>query len=175
MTVTDKLSKRVVLIEGRKSDSALDAARRFCDRVYAEHGLPRITISDRDTRFTSKFWTELMKALNIRQNMSTALHPQTDGLAEATNKNTLCVINAMITTRNESWVQHLPMAQFQIKNSISTTTGVTPFYADTGRHSQTDLGQLPSSTLPTAHEFAKQMKEQTRALVQRLEERLEKE
>ena len=45
-------------------------------------GMPLKIISDRDVRFTSAFWQQLMKLLQCRVAMSTAYHPQTDGLTE---------------------------------------------------------------------------------------------
>ncbi|CAI7873439.1 unnamed protein product [Closterium sp. NIES-54] len=36
------------------------AARLFFDRIITIHGIPDILISDRDPKFTSNFWKELM-------------------------------------------------------------------------------------------------------------------
>ena len=36
-------------------------------------------ISDRDPRFTSRFWEKLQEALGTRLNFSTTFHSQTDG------------------------------------------------------------------------------------------------
>jgi transposase InsO family protein len=52
------------------------------DRVFRDHGLPRKLIHDRDPRFVSKYIKELFSLLGIRQNPSTAYHPQTDGQTE---------------------------------------------------------------------------------------------
>ncbi|GKB72962.1 putative reverse transcriptase domain-containing protein [Tanacetum coccineum] len=41
-------------------------------------------ISDRDGRFTSRFWQTLQKALGTRLDISTAYHPQTNGQSERT-------------------------------------------------------------------------------------------
>jgi hypothetical protein len=50
------------------------------------YGLPSDIVSDRDTRFTSRFWQELTKHLGIKLWMSTAFHPQTDAQTERVNE-----------------------------------------------------------------------------------------
>ena len=45
-----------------------------------------LVVSDRDTRFTGKFMTDLCKLLGIQQKMSSAYNPQTDGQTERMNK-----------------------------------------------------------------------------------------
>jgi hypothetical protein len=57
-------------------------AQLYLDHVYRWFGLPEKIISDRDPRFTSHFGRELTRKLGIKQNLSTAFHPQTDGLSE---------------------------------------------------------------------------------------------
>ncbi len=53
----------------------------YLDYVYRWFGLPTKMISDRDPRFTSQFRKALTKKLGIQRNLSTAFHPQTDGLS----------------------------------------------------------------------------------------------
>ncbi|GJR68231.1 putative reverse transcriptase domain-containing protein [Tanacetum coccineum] len=45
----------------------------------ALHGVPISIISDRDGRFTSRFWQSIQEALGTQLDMNTAYHPQTDG------------------------------------------------------------------------------------------------
>ena len=54
--------------------------------VYPRYGIPAKVITDRDKRFTSKFAKGLCKALQIKQNISMAYHPQTNGQSERTNQ-----------------------------------------------------------------------------------------
>ncbi|GJV22459.1 putative reverse transcriptase domain-containing protein [Tanacetum coccineum] len=52
--------------------------------VMARHCAPISIISDRDSRFTSRFWQSMQEALGTRLDMSTAYRPQTDGQSERT-------------------------------------------------------------------------------------------
>ena len=75
----DRLSKMVHFAPCRKEVTAEEYARLFVDTVFRHHGMPEVIISDRDPRFTSKFWTQLFKLLGTDLRFSTAFHPQTDG------------------------------------------------------------------------------------------------
>ncbi|GJZ86609.1 putative reverse transcriptase domain-containing protein [Tanacetum coccineum] len=57
-------------------------ARLFFNEIVSRHGVPISIISDRDSRFTSRFWQSMQEALGARLDMSTAYHPQTDGQSE---------------------------------------------------------------------------------------------
>ena len=43
-------------------------------------------VSDRDTVFTSKLWSEVIRLLDVTQDMSIAYHPQIDGQTEQVNQ-----------------------------------------------------------------------------------------
>ncbi|GJW69069.1 putative reverse transcriptase domain-containing protein [Tanacetum coccineum] len=59
-------------------------ARLYLNEIVARHGVPISIISDRDSRFTSRFWKSMQEALETRLDMSTAYHPQIDGQSERT-------------------------------------------------------------------------------------------
>ena len=63
-----------------------ETIRLFIDHAYKHHGLPLKLVSDRDTRFTSRFWVALRHILGTRQAMSTTIHPQSDCQAERINR-----------------------------------------------------------------------------------------
>ena len=50
----------------------------FLDDVYRLHRLPRFLIGDRDTRYTSHIFKNLMLELKTTLRLSTAYHPQSD-------------------------------------------------------------------------------------------------
>nr|GEW13748.1 hypothetical protein [Tanacetum cinerariifolium] len=57
-------------------------ARLYLNEIVARHGVPISIISDRDSRFTSRFWQSMQEALETRLDMSTTYHPQTDDIGE---------------------------------------------------------------------------------------------
>ncbi|GJT52865.1 gag protease polyprotein [Tanacetum coccineum] len=56
----------------------------FQQEIVRLHGTPSAIVSDRDPRFTSRFWKGLQKAWGTRLKFSTAFHPETDGQSERT-------------------------------------------------------------------------------------------
>jgi transposase InsO family protein len=49
-------------------------------------GLPDKFISDRGPQFASKAFIELLKLLGVKSTLSTAYHPQSDGITEQMNQ-----------------------------------------------------------------------------------------
>uniref|UniRef100_A0AAV1UIF1 Integrase catalytic domain-containing protein n=1 Tax=Peronospora matthiolae TaxID=2874970 RepID=A0AAV1UIF1_9STRA len=66
----DRLSKMAHLAAVPDSIDAEGTAKLFIDRVFHQHGLPVAIISDRDPRFTGKFWKSIFKVLGTRLDMS---------------------------------------------------------------------------------------------------------
>ena len=73
------LTKQAHFIRVNKTITAKQLANLFLDHIFSKHGLPKVIVSDRDTRITSEFWQAFFSALGTRLNISTAHHPQTDG------------------------------------------------------------------------------------------------
>ncbi|GKD85810.1 putative reverse transcriptase domain-containing protein, partial [Tanacetum coccineum] len=67
-----------------ENDLTEKLTRQYLKEIVTRHGVPVLIISDRDGRFTSKFWQSFQKALGTQLDMSTAYHPQTDGQSERT-------------------------------------------------------------------------------------------
>ena len=80
--MVDQLTKSAHFLPVR-TDYALDKLTELYIReIVRLHGIPISIISDRDPRFTSRFWGKLLKVLGTRLNFSTSFHPQTDGQSE---------------------------------------------------------------------------------------------
>ena len=57
--IVDKLTKLAHFIPVRMDYSMNRLAELFVDEIVRLHGVPLSIVSDRDTRFTSRFWKEL--------------------------------------------------------------------------------------------------------------------
>jgi transposase InsO family protein len=110
----DMFSKMVHLVPTKTTATAPDTAQLFFNHVFKLHGLPKAIVSDRDAKFTSKFWQTLFKTMGTRLVMSTAFHPQTDGQTERANKTLEDMLRAFTSYRQDDWDQHLSSATLQI-------------------------------------------------------------
>jgi transposase InsO family protein len=117
-----------------KEKTATYVAKQFVTHIWRAHGLPDDIVSDRDTAFTSKFWTEIMRCLGVKQRMSTAFHPQTDGQTERVNQVLEAYLGEYCNYEQNDWAELLPLAEFTYNNSFSSATGLSPFYANYGYH-----------------------------------------
>ena len=118
------------------TNTAVDVAWLFMKEVVRLHALPKSIVSDRDTRFVSKFWAELHWLMQTQLLMSTAYHPQTDGLTERAIRHVEQVLQSLVDSDQLNWAECCPMAEFAINSSISSTTQFAPF--------ELNYGWLPS-------------------------------
>jgi hypothetical protein len=111
-----------------------DLARIFAREIWKLHGLPMDIVSDRDSRFTSVTWKAFIGTLGIKPRMLTAFHPQTDGQTERLNQTIEAYLRSFVNHEMDDWVDLLPMAEFAYNNSVTSATGLSPFYANYGYH-----------------------------------------
>jgi hypothetical protein len=79
------------------------------------------------------FWQELMRLFGVKLNMSTAMHPQTDGQTETANRVVEQMLRHYVSYSQEDWDQYLDVIELAYNSSVHSTIGMTPFYMDTGR------------------------------------------
>ncbi|KAF1316450.1 reverse transcriptase, partial [Globisporangium splendens] len=156
LVFVDRFSKMVHLAPVSDKISAEMTAKVFVDVVFRLHGLPSEIVSDRDTRFTSRFWRTLLGILDTKLSMSTAAHPETDGQTERVNRVLEDVLRSYATSFGE-WSEFLPLAEFALNNSTHVSTGHTPFYVNYGLHPRVPASLVGEvSTLSGGETMAKE-------------------
>ena len=86
LVIVDRLTKYSHFIPYNEEYGAEKLAHIVVDRLIRYHGILRTFITDRDVRFTSKFWKTVVAALGIKHRLSTAFHPETDGQTKRSNQ-----------------------------------------------------------------------------------------
>ncbi|KAL0556706.1 hypothetical protein IC582_005221 [Cucumis melo] len=131
--VVDRLTKSAHFVPGKSTYTASKWAQLYMSEIVRLHGVPVSIVSDRDARFTSKFWKGLQTAMGTRLDFSTAFHPQTDGQTERLNQVLEDMLRACALEFPGSWDSHLHLMEFAYNNSYQATIGMAPFEALYGR------------------------------------------
>ncbi|KAG2847066.1 hypothetical protein PC113_g17850 [Phytophthora cactorum] len=126
----DRFSKMVHLDAVPAEVTAVQTARLFVDMVFKHYDMPLDIVSDRDPRFTARFWEEVFTLLDRRS----------DRARESRARR-------RYAHSFQQWSDCLPMAEFAINNSVHASTGHTPFYVNAMRHPRlpTMIGMVASS------------------------------
>jgi hypothetical protein len=117
--VVDKLSKQAHFLPLKPNILAQDFAYVYIQEIYRHHGLPSNIISDRDARFTSKFWSTLLKLLGNNLNISTAFHPETDGQSERAFGVFQEMIRPFVYVLQRDWDTLIAQLEFAYNNTVT--------------------------------------------------------
>ena len=137
--IVDRLTKSAHFIPIPESISAEKLADIYIREIVARHGVPVSVISDRDVRFTSRFWKRFHDELGTRLHFSTAFHPQTDGQSERTIQTLEDMLRACVLDFGGSWDTYLPLAEFSYNNSYHASIDRPPFEMLYGRRCRTPI------------------------------------
>jgi transposase InsO family protein len=116
MVVIDKLIKYAHFIPMKSTYKEINIAEIFMKEIFRLHGIPKMVISDRDVKFTSKFWKELFAGLDINLNFSTIYHPQMDGQTKRMNHIVEDMLQMYLRTKPTKWGQYLHLVEFSYNN-----------------------------------------------------------
>ena len=73
--IVDRLTKSAHFLAIQNNFSLDKLAKLYISEVIKLHGISVSIVSDRDPRFTSRFWPKLHKALGTILHFSTTFHP----------------------------------------------------------------------------------------------------
>jgi transposase InsO family protein len=121
LVVVDRgLLKGVILCPCVKTIMWEGTAMLLHDNLFRRFGLSDKIISDRDPRFAAHAFQELLKLLNIKSNLTTAYHPQSDGATERVNQEIEAYLSIYCTSHPEDWLHSLSTLEFTHNNRRHT-------------------------------------------------------
>ncbi|GBC06766.1 hypothetical protein RclHR1_07020009 [Rhizophagus clarus] len=105
----------------------------FYEDIICRHGCPKEILTDRGTHFVNDMLNSLCDKFGVKHRLSTAYHPQTNGLVERFNR-TLCETLAKFANENKNdWDLYVSTALFAYRTRKHNTTRHEPFYLMYGR------------------------------------------
>ncbi len=152
--IVDRFTATVHLIPTVTTVRASELAWLFVREVVRLHGLPSSIVSDRDSKFISKFWREVHRILGTRLLMSTAYHPQTDGTSERAVRTVSQILRAMVQPDQADWARKVPLVEFAMNSSRNASTGFAPFELSGGTMPRMVNRLANEPALPGAMDFA---------------------
>ncbi|KAK4397971.1 RNA-directed DNA polymerase [Sesamum angolense] len=109
LVVVDRFSKCGIFISAPHACPAETATELF-KNVTKYFGVPKDIVSDRDARFTGRFWATLFNMMETELKFSTANHPQIDGQTERVNALVEDYLRHYVSASQRNWVDLLDVA-----------------------------------------------------------------
>lgn len=167
LVVVDRYTKMARYIPCHKTVDSPELAKLLWEQVFCLFGMPEGIVSDRGTVFTSQFWSALCYYLFIKQRLTTAFHPQSDGQTERQNQALEHYLRSYCNLHKNDWAGKLPFAEYVYNSARHSTTRTAPFQACYGY-----LPKLPwnpevrvQGEVPAARQRTEQLEQERRKLV----------
>ncbi|KAG8491234.1 hypothetical protein CXB51_014388 [Gossypium anomalum] len=137
--IVDCLTKSTHFIPIQTDYSLEKLAELYVTEIVRLHGVPLSIISDRDPRFTSRFWGKLHEALGTRLHFNTSFHPQSDGQSEQVIQVLKDMLHCCILEFEGSWKKILPLVELAYNNSYHSSIKMASYEALYGQKCKTSL------------------------------------
>jgi RNase H-like domain found in reverse transcriptase/Integrase zinc binding domain/Integrase core domain len=106
-----------------KSTAAEDCAAALVVGWIARFGVPAAITSDRGPQFTSAVWAAFTAKLGVQHHMTTAYHPQSNGLVERLHRRLKEALKARLA--GASLPDHLPWVLLLLQSSPREDSGIS--------------------------------------------------
>jgi len=137
--IVDRLTKSAHFLAIKTTFNAVQLANLYIKEIVRLHGIPLSIVSDRDTKFTSKFWQGFQSAMGTELRLSAVFHPQTDGQSERTIQTLEDMLRACALQYAGNWDHNLPLAEFAYDNSYHSSIDIAPYEALYERRCKTPI------------------------------------
>jgi hypothetical protein len=155
VTFVDHMTKREYWRACKKTIEAPAFARIFIDDIVRLHAVLQEAVSDCNVRFTADYWREVARILQMTVLMSTAFHPEMDGVSENSKKTVVRYLRGFATHNQANWDDYLPLAEYAYNSSVHRSTKRMPVELDLGYEPPLPLDLIADLQLLQANESVK--------------------
>jgi Integrase core domain len=153
LTAVDR-STRWVEAFPLKAVAAADCAEALVNGWVARFGVPACQTSDRGVQFASAVWAVLMSRLGVKDVMTTAYHPQSNGVVERFHRRLKDALRARAAAAD--WPRHLPWVLLGLRLAPREDSGISSAKLVFGAPLQLPGQFLSAAEAPPA-EFVRQL------------------
>jgi hypothetical protein len=139
MVVVDNLTKTAHFVPVKLTHKATNIADVYMKEIARLHGIPKTIVSDRDPKFTSKFWKGLFNGFGTNLNFSTTYHPESDGKTKRVNQVIEDMLRMYVMDKPSKWEDYLQLVEFYYNNGYQASLKMSPFEALYGRNCNTPV------------------------------------
>ena len=104
-----------------------DVTQFIWKNIVCRFGVPRSIVSNNGPQFNSRVYRNFCHELKIKNLYSTPRYPQSNGLAEASNKTLLTALKKLLYSTKGKWVDELPGVLWAYRTTGRRSTGISPF------------------------------------------------
>ena len=115
-------------------DKSAVTVTSFLYDVICRHGCIKIQINDQGREFVNQVSSTLHKMTGVEQRITSAYHPQSNGLCERQNRSIKDSLIKVLNEKAEEWPYVIDGILFAHRVSVHTSTKYSPFYLLYNRH-----------------------------------------
>ncbi len=126
LVITDRFTKLTKTVPLRGVSSA-EIARAFVNEWIFNYGPPLDVLADNAKYFSSRFFLDVCRILNIHNSFTTTYHPQANGQVERFNRSIKDAIRAYLDDHPRDWDLYTSALTFAYNCQPHSSTAVAPF------------------------------------------------
>ena len=125
LTLIDRFSRwpAAIPLKDISTESVINA---LSHGWISSFGIPKIITTDRGSQFSSSVWTQLMETWGIQHKMTTAYHPEANGMVERFHRRLKESLMAICDDDRNAWFWKLPMALLAIRTTLKPDIDASP-------------------------------------------------
>ncbi|CAH8842890.1 unnamed protein product [Trichobilharzia szidati] len=154
-----------VAIPDQRAKTVTEAVIRH---IVADHGVPKMILTDQGPCFESEEFKTRLEALGIKRIRTTPYHPQTNGLTERNNR----TLKEWLAAKRGNWETDLPLVLLAHRATVQGTTKKSPFQLMYGRKPRLPVHH---KTWPTQQKWnSKRWTNERKQAIQNIQEKRKK-